>query len=106
MNNLGKISIVLIAVFIAGNSMYPINQLVHAQLDILETPTNPNNTSTSTSSSPTTDTPKAVDTDKNAKIKEALANIFEIYQSLAGKGDVDTLLKLNTIERILIELSR
>lgn len=104
MNNLGKISIVLIAVFIAGNSMYPINQLVHAQLDILETPTNPNNTSTS--SSPTTDTPKAVDTDKNAKIKEALANIFEIYQSLAGKGDVDTLLKLNTIERILIELSR
>lgn len=104
MNNLGKISIVLIAVFIAGNSMYPINQLVHAQLDILETPTNPNNTSTS--SLPTTDTPKAVDTDKNAKIKEALANIFEIYQSLAGKGDVDTLLKLNTIERILIELSR
>ena len=104
MNNLGKISIVLIAVFIAGNSMYPINQLVHAQLDILETPTNPNNTSTS--SSPTTDTPKTVDTDKNAKIKEALANIFEIYQSLAGKGDVDTLLKLNTIERILIELSR
>ena len=42
MNNLGKISIVLIAVFIAGNSMYPISQLVHAQLDILETPTNPN----------------------------------------------------------------
>lgn len=104
MNNLGKISIVLIAVFIAGNSMYPINQLVHAQLDILETPTNPNNTSTS--SLPTTDAPKAADTDKNAKIKEALANIFEIYQSLAGKGDVDTLLKLNTIERILIELSR
>jgi hypothetical protein len=103
MNNLGKISIVLIAVFIAGNSMYPINQLVHAQLDILEAPTNPNNTSTTPT---TTATTKAVDTDKNAKIKEALANIFEIYQSLAGKGDVDTLLKLNTIERILIELSR
>jgi len=105
MNNIGKISIVLIAVFIAGNSMYPINQLVHAQLDILETPTNPNNTSTSPATT-TTDAPKAVDTDKNAKIKEALANIFEIYQSLAEKGDVDTLLKLNTIERILIELSR
>ncbi len=103
MNNLGKISIVLIAVFIAGNSMYPINQLVHAQLDILETPTNPNNTSTS---STTTTTPKAIDTQKNAKIKEALANIFEIYQALADRGDVDSLLKLNNIERILLELLR
>lgn len=102
MNNLGKISIVLIAVFIAGNSMYPINQLVHAQLDILETPTNPNNTSTS----PTAVTPKPVDTQKNAKIKEALANIFEIYQALADRGDVDSLLKLNNIERILLELLR
>lgn len=103
MNNLGKISIVLIAVFIAGNSMYPINQLVHAQLDILETPTNPNNTSTSSS---TAVTPKPVDTQKNAKIKEALANIFEIYQALADRGDVDSLLKLNNIERILLELLR
>ena len=102
MNNLGKISIVLIAVFIAGNSMYPISQLVHAQLDILETPTNPNNTSKSSSTN--TATPKAVDTEKNAKIKEALANIFEIYQVLAERGDVDSLLKLNTIERILLEL--
>ena len=103
MNNLGKISIVLIAVFIAGNSMYPINQLVHAQLDILETPTNPNNTATS---STTTAAPKAVDTQKNAKVKEALANIFEIYQVLAERGDVDSLLKLNAIERILLELLR
>lgn len=102
MNNLGKISIVLIAVFIAGNSMYPISQLVHAQLDILETPTNPNNTATS----PATATPKTVDTQKNAKIKEALANIFEIYQALADRGDVDSLLKLNNIERILLELLR
>jgi|SRR6188768_3540861 hypothetical protein len=101
MNNLGKLSVVMIAIFVAGNSIYPVSQLVNAQLDILETPTNPNNTSTTT-----TATTKAVDTDKNAKIKEALANIFEIYQSLAGKGDVDSLLKLNTIERILIELSR
>ncbi|WP_148685594.1 hypothetical protein [Candidatus Nitrosocosmicus hydrocola] len=103
MNNLGKISIVLIAVFIAGNSMYPISQLVHAQLDILETPTNPNNTA---ATSPTTATPKPVDTEKNAKIKEALANIFEIYQALADRGDVDSLLKLNNIERILLELLR
>ena len=102
MNNLGKLSVVMIAIFVAGNSIYPVSQLVNAQLDILETPTNPNNTSTTT----TTATTKALDTDKNAKIKEALANIFEIYQSLAGKGDVDSLLKLNTIERILIELSR
>ena len=101
MNNLGKLSVVMIAIFVAGNSIYPVSQMVNAQLDILETPTNPNNTSTTT-----TATTKAVDTDKNAKIKEALANIFEIYQSLAGKGDVDSLLKLNTIERILIELSR
>ncbi len=101
MNNLGKLSVVMIAIFVAGNSIYPVSQLVNAQLDILEAPTNPNNTSTTT-----TATTKAVDTDKNAKIKEALANIFEIYQSLAGKGDVDSLLKLNTIERILIELSR
>ncbi len=104
MNNLGKISIVLIAVFIAGNSMYPINQLVHAQLDILETPTNPNNTATSSATN--TATPKAVDTEKNAKVKEALANIFEIYQVLAERGDVDSLLKLNSIERILLELLR
>ena len=103
MNNLGKLSVVMIAIFVAGNSIYPVSQLVNAQLDILETPTNPNNTSTTTAATAPT---KAVDTDKNAKIKEALANIFEIYQSLAGKGDVDSLLKLNTIERILIELSR
>jgi hypothetical protein len=103
MNNLGKLSVVMIAIFVAGNSIYPVSQLVNAQLDILETPTNPNNTSTTTT---TTATPKAVDIDKSAKIKEALANIFEIYQALAGKGDVDSLLKLNTIERILLELLR
>ena len=103
MNNLGKLSVVMIAIFVAGNSIYPVSQLVNAQLDILETPTNPNNTSTS---STTTATTKAVDTDKSAKIKEALANIFEIYQALAEKGDVDSLLKLNTIERILLELLR
>src|SRR5687767_24482 len=102
MNNLGKLSVVMIAIFVAGNSIYPVSQLVNAQLDILETPTNQNNTSTAT----TTATPKAVDIDKNAKIKEALANIFEIYQVLAEKGDVDSLLKLNTIERILLELLR
>ncbi|HYF99838.1 MAG TPA: hypothetical protein VD815_07085 [Candidatus Saccharimonadales bacterium] len=103
MNNLGKISVVLIAIFIAGNSMYPISQLVHAQLDILETPTNPNNTSTS---SATPSPPKPVEPEKNAKIKEGLANIFELYQVLAERGDVDSLLKLNTIERILLELLR
>jgi hypothetical protein len=103
MNNLGKISVVLIAIFIAGNSMYPISQLVNAQLDILETPTNPNNTSTS---SATPSTPKAVEPEKNSKIKEGLANIFELYQVLAERGDVDSLLKLNTIERILLELLR
>ena len=103
MNNLGKISVVLIAIFVAGNSMYPISQLVHAQLDILEAPTNPNNTAAST---PTPTPTKSVDTQKSAKIKEALANIFEIYQSLAEKGDVDSLLKLNNIERILLELLR
>ena len=99
MNNLGKLSVVMIAIFVAGNSIYPVSQLVNAQLDILEAPTNPNNTST-------TATTKAVDPDKSAKIKEALANIFEIYQALAEKGDVDSLLKLNTIERILLELLR
>ncbi|HET6591212.1 MAG TPA: hypothetical protein VFG45_13725 [Candidatus Nitrosocosmicus sp.] len=103
MNNLGKISVVLIAIFVAGNSMYPISQLVHAQLDILEAPTNPNNTAAST---PTPTPTKNVDTQKSAKIKEALANIFEIYQALAEKGDVDSLLKLNNVERILLELLR
>jgi hypothetical protein len=102
MNNLGKLSVVMIAIFVAGNSIYPVSQLVNAQLDILETPTNPNNTSTSSSTTAT----KVVDPDKSAKIKEALANIFEIYQALAEKGDVDSLLKLNTIERILLELLR
>jgi hypothetical protein len=105
MNNLGKISVVLIAIFVAGNSMYPLSQLVHAQLDILEAPTNPNNTAAS-SPSPTPTPAKSVDSQKSAKIKEALANIFEIYQSLAEKGDVDSLLKLNSIERILLELLR
>ena len=103
MNNLGKISVVLIAIFVAGNSMYPISQLIHAQLDILEAPTNPNNTAAST---PAPTPTKSVDTQKSAKIKEALANIFEIYQSIAEKGDVDSLLKLNSIERILLELLR
>lgn len=103
MNNLGKISVVLIAIFVAGNSMYPISQLVHAQLDILEAPTNPNNTAAST---PTQTPTKTADTQKSAKIKEALANIFEIYQALAEKGDVDSLLKLNNVERILLELLR
>ncbi len=102
MNNLGKLSVVMIAIFVAGNSIYPVSQLVNAQLDILETPTNPNNTSTTAN----TATTKAVDPDKSAKIKEALANIFEIYQALAERGDVDSLLKLNTIERILLELLR
>ena len=102
MNNLGKLSVVLIAIFVAGNSIYPVSQLVNAQLDILETPTNPNNTSTATTTATTT----AVDPDKSAKIKEALANIFEVYQALAEDGDVDSLLKLNTIERILLELLR
>lgn len=102
MNNLGKLSVVLIAIFVAGNSIYPVSQLVNAQLDILETPTNPNNTSATTTTATTT----AVDPEKSAKIKEALANIFEIYQALAEDGDVDSLLKLNTIERILLELLR
>lgn len=102
MNNLGKLSVVLIAIFVAGNSIYPVSQLVNAQLDILETPTNPNNTSTATTTATTT----TVDPDKSAKIKEALANIFEVYQALAEDGDVDSLLKLNTIERILLELLR
>jgi hypothetical protein len=102
MNNLGKLSVVLIAIFVAGNSIYPVSQLVNAQLDILETPTNPNNTSTTTTTATTT----AVDPDKSAKVKEALANIFEIYKVLAEDGDVDSLLKLNTIERILLELLR
>ena len=64
MNNLGKLSVVMIAIFVAGNSIYPVSQLVNAQLDILETPTNPNNTSTSSS---TTTATKAVDPDKSAK---------------------------------------
>ena len=84
MNNLGKLSVVMIAIFVAGNSIYPVSQLVNAQLDILETPTNPNNTSTATTSTTT----KAVDTDKNAKIKEALANIFEIYHPFLLKIDI------------------
>lgn len=104
MNNLGKVSIVLIAIFVAGNSIYPLSQMANAQLDILETPTNPNNTSTTTTT--TSANQPVVDTEKNTKIKEALANIFEIYQVLAERGDVDSLLKLNSIERILLELMR
>lgn len=101
MNKLGKTSILLIAIFLAGNSVYPINQMVNAQLEILENPPSPANTSTT---KPVDVNP--VDAQKNEKVKQALANIFEIYQVLAERGDVDLLLKLNTIERILLELLR
>jgi hypothetical protein len=95
MNNLAKISIFLIVVFTTGNLQNTIGQMVSAQLDPIE------NITDSTISKL-----QKPDDKKNTMIKEALANIFEIYQVMSGKDqtNVNVMLKLNNIEKILIQM--
>ncbi len=96
MNNLAKISIFLIVVFTTGNLQNTIGQMVSAQLDPIE------NITDSTISKL-----QKPDDKKNTMIKEALANIFEIYQILSGKDqttNVNVMLKLNNIEKTLIQM--
>ncbi|MBA3977447.1 MAG: hypothetical protein H0X50_04530 [Nitrosopumilus sp.] len=95
MNNLAKISIFLIVVFTTGSLQNTIGQTASAQLDPVENVTDS-----------TVSTLQKPDDKKNTMIKEGLANIFEIYQILAGKDqtDVNVMLKLNNIEKILIQM--
>jgi hypothetical protein len=110
MNNLVKMAIFLIVVITTGSLQSTIGQMAAAQLDpIVTTP-------------PTTTAPKAQDpaaqpsppaqpsptVQKNTIIKEGLTNIFDIYQVLAGKDStsVDVMLKLNNVEKILIQLMK
>ncbi len=95
MNKLAKISIFLMVVFTTGTLQNPVGQSVSAQLDPIE---NITESAISKVQKP--------DDRENTMIKEALANIFEIYQTLGGKDqtDVNVLLKLNNIEKILIQM--
>jgi hypothetical protein len=116
MNNLVKMAIFLIVVITTGSLQSTIGQMAAAQLDpIVTTP-------------PATAAPKAQDpaaqpnpptqpsptaqpsptVQKNTIIKEGLTNIFDIYQILAGKDStsVDVMLKLNNVEKILIQLMK
>lgn len=95
MNKLAKISIFLIVVFTAGILQNPVGQSVSAQLEPIE------NITESTISNV-----QKPDDKKNTMIKEALANIFEVYQTLGvqDQKDVNVMLKLNNIEKILIQM--
>ncbi|HYO05652.1 MAG TPA: hypothetical protein VER14_01545 [Phototrophicaceae bacterium] len=95
MNKLAKISIFLIVVFTAGILQNPLGQSVSAQLEPIENITE--NTISEV---------QKPDDKKNTMIKEALANIFEVYQTLGAqdKTDVNVMLKLNNIEKILIQM--
>lgn len=95
MNKLAKISIFLIVVFTAGILQNPVGQSVSAQLEPIE------NITESTISEI-----QKPDDKKNTLIKEALANIFEVYQTMGvqDQKDVNVMLKLNNIEKILIQM--
>ena len=104
MNNLVKMAMFLVVVFTTGSLQHTIGQTVAAQLDPIVT-------------TPPATAPKAQDpaaqpsppaAEKNTIIKEGLTNIFDIYQVLAGKDStsIDVMLKLNNVERILIQLMK
>jgi hypothetical protein len=108
MNKVATISMLLIAVLgtsIVGNT---INQAAKAQLDPISNLDKFTNNSLSKlkdisdkAAAPATN---AAAPQNSTLLKEGMANIFEIYQMLAGKGQTDVMLKLNNIERILIQL--
>lgn len=103
MNKLSKISIFLVAAFVIAGMNSTSIQMSVAQLEQIPTD---NQTSQNQPKPPVPGAPQADNDNQNTKIKEALANIFELYQALADKGDVSLLLKLNNIERILLEMMK
>ena len=109
MNNLVKMAIFLAVVFTTGSLQYTIGQTVAAQLDPIVTtpPANaPNAQDPAAQPSPPAQPSPAAE--KNTIIKEGLTNIFDIYQVLAGKDStsIDVMLKLNNVERVLIQLMK
>ena len=121
MNNLVKMAIFLIVVITTGSLQSTIGQMAAAQLDPIVTtpPTNaaPKAQDPAAQPSPPAQDPAAQPSppaqpsptvQKNTIIKEGLTNIFDIYQVLAGKDStsVDVMLKLNNVEKILIQLMK
>jgi hypothetical protein len=119
MNNLVKMAIFLIVVITTGSLQSTIGQMAAAQLDPIVTtpPTNAAPKAQDPAAQPSPPTPAAQPSppaqpsptvQKNTIIKEGLTNIFDIYQVLAGKDStsVDVMLKLNNLEKILIQLMK
>ncbi|MDQ4074218.1 MAG: hypothetical protein M3162_07950 [Thermoproteota archaeon] len=110
MNKIATMSMFLIAVLATGILHTTIIQTANAQLDPIDSLTKMTNTSISKmpgSEGKTSEgTSAAAASPTSTKLKEGLANIFEIYQLMIGKNQPEVLLKLNNIERILLETLR
>ena len=110
MNNLVKMAIFLIVVITTGSLQSTIGQMAAAQLDPIVTtpPTTPAPKSQDPAAQPSPPAQPSPAVQKNTMIKEGLTNIFDIYQVLAGKDStsVDVMLKLNNVEKILIQLMK
>jgi hypothetical protein len=109
MNKIATMSIFLIAVLATGVLNTTVTQTAKAQLDPIDSLTKMANTSISKmpgSEGKSSDGSAAAASPASTKLKEALANIFEVYQLMIGKNQPDVLLKLNNIERILLETLR
>jgi len=110
MNNLVKMAIFLIVVITTGSLQSTIGQMAAAQLDPIVTtpPTNATPKAQDPAAQPSPPAQPSPTVQKNTIIKEGLTNIFDIYQVLAGKDStsVDVMLKLNNVEKILIQLMK
>ncbi len=110
MNKIATMSMFLIAVLATGALHTTAVQTAKAQLDPIDSLTKMGNTSISKmpglEGKATEGTTDAAASPESTKLKEALANIFEVYQLTIGKNQPDVLLKLNNIERILLETLR
>ena len=110
MNNLVKMAIFLIVVITTGSLQSTIGQMAAAQLDPIVTtpPTNAAPKAQDPAAQPSPPAQPSPTVQKNTIIKEGLTNIFDIYQVLAGKDStsVDVMLKLNNVEKILIQLMK
>ncbi len=111
MNKIATMSMFLITVLATGVLHTTAIQKSNAQLDPIDSLTKMTNTSIS--KMPGSDgkisegtAAASAASPPSTKLKEALANIFEIYQLMIGKNQPDVLLKLNNIERILLETLR
>ena len=110
MNNLVKMAIFLIVVITTGSLQSIIGQMAAAQLDPIVTtpPTNAAPKAQDSAAQPSPPAQPSPTVQKDTIIKEGLTNIFDIYQVLAGKDStsVDVMLKLNNVEKILIQLMK